>query len=245
MAPRRKSLARLVNGRDPFTVTSTVSHGKRTFKQRERDLEYTAEKYLKGWTAQQICDDLNNERHGEYEMSLQMVRGDIDLIHERWIASYLVDFDEAKSRELAHIDLLEQEYWSAWRKSQDKIEEIESEKIEDHNSVVKHDRPSYSRTRVKKLEKLRDGNVDYLRGIQWCIEQRCKIMGLSMSVSTQNINVNWRKQAEAQGIDPDGAMNELVEQFIEAATVGRESGGGSVGEGAEDPQGPGPDSQSS
>lgn len=169
-------------------------------------------------------------------MSFSSVVADINTIHQRWIHSYLVDFDQAKAKELAHINALEVEYWSAWKKSQAKLEEMYSEQIKDVQGASDEKlSPHYQRTRVKKIEKSRDGNAAYLQGIQWCIEQRCKILGLNQF--TQNINVNWRKQAEEAGIDPDGAVNDLVQQFLEAASVGRSDGAGGVGKGTEDPAG--------
>ena len=241
--PRRvRNLRNVMDPKDdPYIVKESPS-AKRTIQQHEEDLVFIAERYLKGLTVEQITGELNDARLGSYSLSKWTISVDIDIIHKRWITSYLVDFDKAKARELAHIDMLELEYWNAWRTSQKKIEEIESEKIEDKQGGQRVTLPSYERTRVKKIEKMRDGNNEFLRGIQWCIDQRCKILGLTMNISQSTINVNWRKEAEASGVDPDGALNDLIEQFVTAATVGGESGGRSLGSGTEDNQGSEPNS---
>jgi hypothetical protein len=218
-----------LDGKDPFLMRE--HQHVRSTGQHEADLLFLAERYAKGWTIQAMTDELNSARILEYQLSYSTVKEDIEKIHKRWIVSYLVDFNQAKANELAHIDSLEQEYWNAWRNSQRKLEEVESEKTEDKQGNQRISLPNYSRSRVKKTEKSRDGNVDFLKGVQWCIEQRCKILGITMNVSTQNINVSWRKEAEASGVDPEGALNELVEQFVTAATVGGEGGRGSLEQG--------------
>lgn len=228
--PISRDLQKLVGRSNPYMAR--VRGGKRTVGQRENDLVFITDRYVKGYTIKQIKDEINTAREGRYQLSYEQVYKDIQNIHARWIDSYLVNFDQAKAKELAHIDAVEQEYWAAWRRSQEKIEEVESESIKDQQG--KAESGGYQRTRVKKKEIKRDGSEAYLKGVQWCIEQRCKIMGLLQS--TQNINVNWRKEAEANGIDPDGVTNELIEQFLSAAktkVVGN-GGAGSLGEGAED-----------
>lgn len=191
--------------------------------ERESDLVLIADRYLHGATIQEMVDELNEIR--PYQLRPHNIVNDINTIHKRWIASYLVDFDAAKAKELAHIDALEAEYWKAWRKSQDKTEQVDTEQTKDEvGGAEKELRPSYSRTKVRKSTRTTTGEPDYLRGIQWCIEQRCKIFGLL--VSNQNINVTWRKQAELAGVDPDGVMDELVKQFVSAASMG---GSGSTG----------------
>lgn len=206
---------------------------KRTAAQHEHDLVFVAKLYLKGYTVNQIAEILNENRT-EYQLSPSQISSDIKFIHQRWMESYLVDFDVAKAKELAHIDQLETTYWEAWTESLKRAEIVDTEQVKDNttdrrgNSV-----PAYSRTKVRKREKSSYGDTAILQGIQWCIEQRCKILGLN--VSTQNINVNWRKQAEQAGVDPDGVVDELVKQFTAAASIGA-SGKGSLGENPEDTQ---------
>lgn len=206
----------------------------RTLAQREQDLLFISELYLQGKTHEEIWHAINAKNEGTYTLSYAQISRDVYVLHARWMQSYLVNFDIAKARELKHIDQLEEEYREAWHRSQNKIEEIESESIKDTQGENK---PSshYARTRVKKLERARDGNVKFLDGIQWCIEQRCKILGLNSY--TQNINVSWRKQAEQAGLDPEGVVDDLYKQFIAAATVDGTGSPGSLGEGTKDPRG--------
>jgi len=74
--------------------------------------------------------------------------------------------DEAKARELAKVDRLEREYWTAWGRSCKDAETLRQE--------GSGEKPS----RVVKIKRPRNGDPAFLRGVQWCIERRCKIIGV-------------------------------------------------------------------
>jgi hypothetical protein len=59
------------------------------------------------------------------------------------------------------------------------------------------------------------GSAAYLQGVQWCIQQRCKILGLD---APKTVNVNWRQAASDAGANPDEIMNKLVEAYVKGAT---------------------------
>lgn len=193
---------------------------KRLPGQRDADLRTVADLYLRGKTHMEIAEAISEAR--PYVMSIHMVGNDLVTLKKRWLEAANIDFSEAKARELNEIDRLEQTYWDAWERSQ-KPETIETiEKVEDSNSPNRKRAdetvPSYLRTRAKKIIKSRDGGINFLQGIQWCIEQRCKIFGLI--TTTSNINVNWKEEALKAGVDPEKLENDLVQEWIAAASVG-------------------------
>lgn len=118
----------------------------------------TAARYLRGDTQAAIAADLG--------VSQQQISKDLNAIRKEWLASAIRDFDEAKSQELAKIDLVEVEYWRAWTRSQ------EDKEI------------TYSETGGKfggKSGERREGqagNPAFLDGVLKCIERRCKILGI-------------------------------------------------------------------
>jgi hypothetical protein len=63
------------------------------------------------------------------------------------------------------------------------------------------------------------GNHKFLQGVQWCIEQRVRIFGLH---APKQIDVNWRAEAQAQGIDADTIYEHAVDAYVEALTAGAE-----------------------
>lgn len=219
---------------------------KRTLAERERDLADIARYYLGGMTHQEITDKLNSER--EYTLSRRMVSKDVGVIWVRWRESYIMDANELRVRELTKLDKLEITYWEAWDRSVKDIVTVKQDKTADkvaHGLNAKGEtsdtdqelRPSYERTKTTTEKKQSVGDVKFLEGIERVIEKRCKILGL---FAAKNVNINWRKQAEKDGLDPDKVVDELTEYIIEQNTSdaswgsvdGRGNGGG-VGEGAE------------
>lgn len=134
---------------------------KRTPIQRERDLVEIARRYLHGQSQMEIADEL--------ELSQPQISRDLKVLQERWQKSALTDLNEAKARELARIDNLEREYWDAWRDSRGERQETATKQIVGGAG----DRKEVS---IKKGKA--EGNPDFLTGIQWCIEMRCKILGI-------------------------------------------------------------------
>jgi hypothetical protein len=197
---------------------------KRNSVQIALDRSEVAELYLRGYDYVEIAERLNKTR--QYQLSPANIANDISKIHERWQKSYLSDYDKLKARELARIDTLERAYWQAWEKSKEKKEKLRTLKIDDSMADKRGTkRPTFSRLKAEKEEENRDGDPKFLEGIQWCIQQRCKIMGFN---APQRIAVSdWRKEAEKAGVNAGEVFNELVGRFVRASVDG-EDGGGSV-----------------
>jgi hypothetical protein len=195
---------------------------KRTAAQRERDLAEIAQLYLAGGSQREIMEVINANR--DYNISRQMVGKDIKLIWERWKETYLRDFNELKMRELAKIDKLEAEYWEAWEDSCQDFMSVEKYEVNDkvaHGQKAASEeaelQDSYQRVRTTTKKEKRTGDPKYLEGIRKCINDRCKILGLH---SAKKVDINWRTEARAAGINPDELEDNLVNEFIEAANRG-------------------------
>jgi PBSX family phage terminase large subunit len=156
---------------------------KRSQIQIERDRQEIADLYLQGWTQARIADHINSNPDREYELSQQMISYDLQRLQEAWRDSALIDINKAKARELAKIDRLEREYWSAWLSSQKDEKTTVDEK---HLSGSVPDSLA-RRRKVQETLKERDGNHNFLRGVQWCIEKRCEILGLDVSVDQDDV----------------------------------------------------------
>ena len=137
---------------------------RRSAAQLARDRRKIADLYLKGWIQADIADEIG--------MSQATVSNDIAALHRDWLALALVDFNEAKAQELAKIDRLEREYWAAWERS-----------CEDAETITEKARASRGSDKPDSVEKTKQakgqaGDPRFLAGVQWCIEQRCKILGI-------------------------------------------------------------------
>lgn len=123
-----------------------------------RDRRKESDLYLQGWLQADIADELGIDQ-STVSRDLKALQGD-------WLASALMDFSEAKSQELAKIDRLEREYWQAWERS-----------CEDAESVTQEGTAA-NVEKIKKTSKGQAGDPRFLQGVQWCIERRCKILGV-------------------------------------------------------------------
>lgn len=134
----------------------------RSATQRAHDLELTARLYLKGNYQADIAKEVG--------VSVPTIVRDLAEIRQRWLESTLRDFDEAKSQELARIDLVEVEAWQGWTDSRGKntTERIEDKEATQFSGVNKI-------TEIKQL----NGDPRYLQVVLGCIERRCKLLGLN------------------------------------------------------------------
>ena len=131
---------------------------RRSSSELARDRRRISDLYLRGWLQADIAEEIGS--------SAATVCRDIKALQRDWLKSALIDFDKAKARELAKIDDLERVYHKAWVRS---CEDAETERIEGGTKG-----PS-KKTMTRKDQA---GDPRFLTGIQWCIERRCKILGI-------------------------------------------------------------------
>lgn len=129
----------------------------RTKAQYEKDLSTLARMYCQGKPQWQMAEELG--------FSPRQIANDLVELRRRWLESSLVDLDAAKSKELAKWDNLESTYWAAWERSL-KTKTTKQAKNGDRGTEQS----------VKQEE--REGNPSFLAGVERCIENRCKLMGL-------------------------------------------------------------------
>jgi len=151
-----------------------MSTGKRRSNgQLARDRRRIADLYLQGWTQVDIAD--------ETRLSQATISRDLKALQSDWLESALIDFNAAKARELAKIDRLEREYWTAWERSCEDAETIRQEgkgKKGEDGKLVPPDK-------IVRTAKGQAGDPRFLAGVQWCIERRCKILGIDAPQRTE------------------------------------------------------------
>lgn len=90
-------------------------------------------------------------------------------LQAEWEMAYKRSIYELKMKELARIDSLEMEYWDAWRRS---IGTTIRKTVKDRAGS----KDSFNEEQTTEIDLV--GNPSFLQGIQWCIERRCKLIGL-------------------------------------------------------------------
>lgn len=191
---------------------------KRNEMQKAKDRQVIVDYILQGRSMYSAWQELNKLRSGEYSLSYSQIVYDVKVIERQWIEHYLADVNAMKAKELARIDRIEMAAWNEWERSKRTLAKTEKEQVE--NEQIGKDDNTFQRhrkTRAKKTEQERDADKEFMKIIQWCVEQRCTILGLN---AAQRYDISWRKQAEAAGVDPDKLQDQLVDQFVEAARKG-------------------------
>ena len=137
---------------------------KRPKFQREKDLLTISELYLRGVGQVEIAEQIG--------VSQATISNDIKAIQQRWLDRCLRNFDDARAEELAKIDEMELAYREAWERSIDY-----TEKTKGGVTVL-----------IANSKRNPMGNDNYLKGLQWCIDRRCKLLGLDAPTKVEQEN---------------------------------------------------------
>lgn len=135
-----------------------------------RDRAKIAELYIEGKYQIEIGDIMG--------LSQQQISYDIRAIQKQWAESANDLIDRRKMEELAKTDYLERVYWQEWEQSK-KEKTSQSLKIKD---------AAHQEKSLKREE--RCGDPRYLQGVQWCIEQRCKLLGIYQQADVSGLVIN-------------------------------------------------------
>jgi len=176
-------------------MTTEKAHRKprRSASQLARDRRRIAELYLEGWLQADIAEEL--------ELSQSTISNDLNALHKQWLESSLIDFDQAKAVEIAKVDKLEREYYRAWRESKEDKEISVTEK-------AGGEKPR-SKAQIRREGQV--GNPSFLAGVQWCIERRCKILGIDAPQKMQVLSDNDLDAAIATELARLAAVGEAAD----------------------------------
>ena len=135
---------------------------RRSKVQREKDLQITAERYLRGDLQSDIAKDLG--------VSQQTISNDLVELQARWQDKAVRDMDAAIAEELAKIDDQERECWDAWVRTKQAAEIHQQRKGEMAAGDV-----DYTTLTTKQP----GGDPRFLDCVYRCREQRIKLLGLN------------------------------------------------------------------
>jgi hypothetical protein len=183
---------------------------------------------VRGIPIGEIGTAVEQRYEGEVKCASKNIKDDIIRIRQEWINSALIEFNERRAVELAHLDELEAAYWKAWEDS--RITRTSSENItETEQIIVAGQIHRLESTSNKEIISPSEGNPLFLQGVERCIERRCKILGL---MSPQVYQVDWRRDVEKLGWKPEelkeSAVKTIMEMLQSAADEQRLSSGNIV-----------------
>jgi Helix-turn-helix domain len=135
---------------------------------RERDLNLIADLYVQKVPQAEIAKAVG--------LSQGTVSTEIKRLIEFWKEQRLDDLDKIKLEQLHRIDRMERELWEAWNKSKRSGKRtITKSKAGEFSGSVQQDK-YWSAKSVE--EDVIAGDMQYMHGIQWCVQERNKIIGL-------------------------------------------------------------------
>jgi hypothetical protein len=161
--------------------------------ERERDLREVAALYLHGLTQHEIAQRLN--------VSRPQIGYDLKVLQRRWQESALADFHAKKAADLAKVDELERTYWEAWERSCQVREVTTTERTQ-----ASTDPTEDTRRKAGVRKEPRDGNPEFLRGVERCIELRCKILGAFAAVKIAPTTPDGEEEWHANASDTNAVL---------------------------------------
>lgn len=134
----------------------------KTKAQREEQLTRISELHLKRWPAYRIAQELG--------LSRQTVQRDLAIIRKRYQEAQIDNLHLRRARELAKINLVDREAWSAWDRSK--------EDAETWTQKIKKAGGPGNPVEVSIRTKGQAGDATYLKTVLECIRHRCGLLGL-------------------------------------------------------------------
>lgn len=143
-----------------------------------RDRLAIAEMYLAGKRQMEIAEKLN--------LNQATISRDIAALHKEWRLQAAQRVDTYKAQELAKIDQLERTYWAAWERS---CEEARRQTTRMAGTITREVGSGTERRFIQDTPTIQTittlqgmGDQKFLAGVQWCIERRCKLLGIDADV---------------------------------------------------------------
>lgn len=175
-----------------------LRHGyRRTPEQRENDLVFCTDLFLKGYSYRQISDLLNkrNAKMGlDYAIVPPMrVYKDLKQLLINWKREHEENIDLYITKELSKLDKIEAELWDAWERSKKRIvSKIRQSGLKTERSETFAGNPRY---------------LDLVLSVQ---QRRAKLLGLDAPVKVDMPNVNVSVDSSGPKYDISVIPNDML-----------------------------------
>jgi hypothetical protein len=154
----------------------STKRGRRSPLKREHDRTVIAELALRGSSQRAIAQRLG--------LSQSSVKRDLAVVREEWLQRRLTSRDALVAQELAFVELVQREAFEQWVRS--KSEPIQKRASKSRGFAATPRKPGQKVEPSDMLlieqqlrEESRLGDPRYLETLQWCSEQRTRLLGLA------------------------------------------------------------------
>lgn len=167
-------------------ATKRTLRGKseRSAEQREADLAFISERLVRGVTQKDIVQQLGAVR--SYKVTLDIIKGDSGELTKRWRSLAIGDIEDHKAEQLARLLELERQAWEALAKLQTGIERTVAK-------TTKYTAKTRESKSAMRMNDTKDNTAAWLKAIQFCIQERSKILGLyaPVKLEAKGANLNF------------------------------------------------------
>ena len=175
---------------------------KRTDDEILRDRAETATRYLHGETYLQIAQALTARPGNDYAITWEQIKYDMDVVRDEWRDTAKRGAADWIAEQLQKIDQLELNAWRAW----DATGQMQTVKTQYARA---DDKGNPKPTAAVAQTRQGHGDARYLQTVQWCISERCKLLGLYQP-ETRNVNLRTPGAARVEQYNSDDLRDEIA-----------------------------------
>lgn len=186
---------------------------KRTKDQRELDLVFCSNLFLRGYTYREISERLNEEnaRRGVgYTITKQMVYWDMQQLLIEWKRERMENIDDYVTQELRKLDKMEVELWEAWERSKTgKLREKNRQNANLRKELEDGDNPEYYGYEETTTE-ASAGNPRFLDLLLNVQQRRAKMLGFDAPIKVDMSGLKENTNSDAPKYDVAAIPEDLL-----------------------------------
>lgn len=186
---------------------------KRTKDQREFDLVFCSNLFLRGYTYREISERLNEEnaRRGVgYTITKQMVYWDMQRLLIEWKRERMENIDDYVTQELRKLDKMEVELWEAWERSKTgKLREKNRQNAKPRKVLEDGDNPEYYGYEETTTE-TSAGNPRFLDLLLNVQQRRAKMLGFDAPIKVEIPGIEKSINGDAPQYDVSAIPEDLL-----------------------------------
>lgn len=186
---------------------------KRTKDQRESDLAFCSNLFLRGYTYREISENLNEEnaRRGVgYTITKQMVYWDMQQLLIEWKRERMENIDDYVTQELRKLDKMEVELWEAWERSKTgKLREKNRQNAKPRKVLEDGDNPEYYGYEETTTE-TSAGNPRFLDLLLNVQQRRAKMLGFDAPIKVDIPGLKENTNSDAPKYDVAAIPEDLL-----------------------------------
>lgn len=190
-----------------------AGYNKRTEEQRDYDVAFCSNLFLRGYSYREIVAALNADlakRETGYTISLAMVYYDLQQCLIEWKRERLETIDEYVTHELRKLDKMEVELWEAWERSKTgKLREKNRQNAKPRKVLEDGDNPEYYGYEETTTE-TSAGNPRFLDLLLNVQQRRAKMLGFDAPIKVDIPGLKEKTNSDAPKYDVAAIPEDLL-----------------------------------